>query len=630
MSDPIKHECGIALIRLRKPYQYYIKKYGTAFYGINKMYVLMEKQHNRGQDGAGIAVVKQGVRPGIPYIHRARSVEPQPIPDIFSKINKKIKKALKGNKEKVLNGEWMKENVPFTGEVMLGHLRYGTYLGNEIENCHPFIRDNNWKSRTLVMAGNFNMTNVDKLFDKLVDLGQHPRELADTVTVLEKIGHFLDEENQFIFDHFKDRYDNRQMSEHIEDTLDLAKVLRRSCKDFDGGYAMAGMTGYGGAFVARDPNGIRPAYYYADDEVVVVASEKPAIKIAFDIKYDEIKEIKPGHALIIHKDGEYDELPFAEQGEKKSCSFERIYFSRGTDPDIYNERKMLGKLLSDQVLKAIDYDLENTVFSYIPNTAETAFLGLMSAMDDYLVKHRIDFIQKGKFTKESLEKTLSFRPRVEKLVIKDAKLRTFITNDNDRGNLISHVYDTTYEVINKGVDTLVVIDDSIVRGSTLEKSILAMLEKLQPRKVVIVSSAPQIRYPDCYGIDMSKVGEFVAFRAMMQLIKERDMDQLLEEVYEKCKASAELEDHEVRNFVKELYDQFTYDEISDKISEIVTPKGMKAEVKVVYQTVENLHTACPMHTGDWYFTGDYPTPGGIKVVNQAFVNFMEGKLVRAY
>lgn len=630
MSEPIKHECGIALIRLRKPYSYYIKKYGTAFYGINKLYVLMEKQHNRGQDGAGLAVVKQNVKPGIPYIHRSRSVEPQPIPDIFSRVNKKIKKALKGNKEKVMNAEWMKENVPYTGEILMGHLRYGTYLGNAIENCHPFIRDNNWKSRTLVVAGNFNMTNVDVLFDKLVELGQHPRELADTVTVLEKIGHFLDEENQYIFDLFKDRYDNKQMSEHIENTLDLAKVLKRSCKDFDGGYAMAGMTGYGAAFVARDPNGIRPAYYYADDEVIVAASEKPAIKIAFDVNYDEIQEIKPGHALIISKDGDYEETIFREPQEKKSCSFERIYFSRGTDPNIYSERKALGSLLCPQVLKAIDNDLENTVFSYIPNTAETAFLGLMQSVDEYLVKHRIDFIQKGKFDKEGLEKTLSFRPRIEKLVIKDAKLRTFITNDNDRGGLISHVYDTTYEVINKRKDTLVIIDDSIVRGSTLEKSILAMLEKLEPKKVVIVSSAPQIRYPDCYGIDMSKIGEFVAFRAMLELLKENNLEHLIDETYEKCKAVPLLEPFEVRNFVKDLYDQFTYEQISGKISEIVTPKGMKAKVEVVYQTVENLHKAVPNHSGDWYFTGDYPTLGGMKVVNQAFVNFVEGKLVRAY
>lgn len=630
MSEPIKHECGIALIRLRKPYSYYVKKYGTAFYGINKLYVLMEKQHNRGQDGAGVAVVNMNVKPGIPYIHRSRSVEPQPIPDIFGRINKKIKKALKGNKEKVLQPEWMKENVPFIGEVLMGHLRYGTYLGNSIDNCHPFIRDNNWKSRTLVVAGNFNMTNVHELFDKLVDLGQHPREMADTVTVLEKIGHFLDEENQYIFDMSKDRFDNRQMSEHIENTLDLAKVLKRSCKDFDGGYAMMGMTGYGGAFVARDPNGIRPAYYYADDEVVVVASEKPAIKIAFDVPYPAIQEIKPGHALIIEKDGDFEEKPFTEPGIKKSCSFERIYFSRGTDPDIYSERKNLGKNLCEQVLKAVDYDLENTVFSYIPNTAETAFLGLMQSMDNYLVKHRIDYIQKGKFTKESLEKTLSFKPRVEKLVVKDVKMRTFITNDHDRADMISHVYDTTYEVINKRTDTLVIIDDSIVRGSTLEKSILAMLEKLEPKKVVIVSSAPQIRYPDCYGIDMSKIGEFVAFRAMMELLKERDMEYLLDEVYEKCKMSEELEPHELRNFVKDLYEPFTYDEISDKIAEIVTPRGMKAEVKVVYQTVENLHKSCPNHLGDWYFTGDYPTVGGMKVVNKAFVNYMEGKLVRAY
>lgn len=630
MSEPIKHECGIALIRLRKPFKYYINKYGSAFYALNKLYILLEKQHNRGQDGAGVAVVKQNVKVGIPYIHRCRSIEQQPIPDIFNRINKKVKKALKGNKDKSHDANWMKENAPFTGEVLLGHLRYGTYLGNAIANCHPFIRESNWRSRTLAVAGNFNMTNVDELFEKLVELGQHPREMADTVTVLEKIGHFLDEENQLIFDRFKDRHDNVQMSEIIEDKIDLQKVLRRSCKDFDGGYAMAGITGYGGAFVARDPNGIRPAYYYADDEVVVVASEKPAIKIAFNVNYDDIKEIKPGHALIINRDGEYGEYQFREPEEKKSCSFERIYFSRGTDPDIYTERKKLGNNLCDQVLKAIDYDIENTVFSYIPNTAETAFLGLMQSVDDYLVKHRIDFIQKGDFTKDQLQKTLSFRPRIEKLVIKDAKLRTFITNDNDRSEMISHVYDTTYEVIKKRKDTLVILDDSIVRGSTLEKSILAMLEKLEPKKIIIVSSAPQIRYPDCYGIDMSKIGEFVAFRAMLALIKEQDKEYLLDEVYQKCRLSFEQDAEDVKNYVKDLFEPFTYNEISTKIAEIVTPKGMKAEIKVVYQTIEGLHSAIPFHTGDWYFTGNYPTAGGNKVVNKAFVNFMEGKQVRAY
>ncbi|MDX2196469.1 MAG: amidophosphoribosyltransferase [Cytophagales bacterium] len=630
MSDEIKHECGVALIRLRKPYHYYIKKYGTPFYGLNKLYILLEKQHNRGQDGAGVAVIKHNAKPGTPYINRIRSVEPQPIPDIFSKINKKIKKALKGNKDKLVNAEWVKENVPFAGEVLLGHLRYGTYLGNSIENCHPFIRDNNWKTRTLAVAGNFNMTNVDELFEKLIELGQHPREMADTVTILEKIGHFLDDEVQQTFDRNKERFDNRQISEIIENTLDIGKVLRRACKDFDGGYTMAGMIGYGGAFVVRDPNGIRPAYYYQDDEVVVVASEKPAIKIAFDVKYDEIKEIEPGHAIIINKDGDVDHEAFIEKRQKTCCSFERIYFSRGTDPDIYAERKMLGRLLIDQVLIAIDHDLKNTVFSYIPNTAEIAWLGMMQAVDDHLIKNRISYIQNGKFTKESLEETLSFKPRVEKLVIKDAKLRTFITNDNDRSDLISHVYDTTYEVIKKDVDTLVVIDDSIVRGSTLEKSILAMLQKLQPKRIIIVSSAPQIRYPDCYGIDMSKIGEFVAFRAVLQLIREYDKEYILEEVYEKCISSLDMPVEYIQNHVKDIYGAFTYEQITRKITEIVTPKGFKPELNIVFQTIENLHKACPNHTGDWYFSGNYPTPGGNKVVNKAFINFMEGKLVRAY
>ncbi len=628
MSDIIKHECGIALIRLRKPLSYFIEKYGSPTYAINKLYLLMEKQHNRGQDGAGVANIKLNVKPGTRYISRYRSVESQPIALIFNKINKKFKKIKKQFPDNYHDANWLKDNIPFTGEVWLGHLRYGTHGGNSIESCHPMIRQNNWRSRNLVVAGNFNMTNVDDLFNVLVKLGQHPKEMVDTVTVMEKIGHFLDLENQFIFDKYKSQFTNQEITDIIEDELDLQNVLRRSCKDFDGGYAMAGMTGFGGAFVARDPAGIRPAYYYANDEVVVVASEKPAIKTSFEIDYNEIKEIEPGHALIIKKNGEFGQYPFIDKLEKKSCSFERIYFSRGSDPDIYYERKNLGRLLLPQVLKSVAFDLKNTVFSYVPNTAETCFLGMMEEVEEYLIKKRKEIIIDGKPSLDSLEDILSFKPRIEKLVSKDVKLRTFITDDERRNDLVAHVYDTTYEVIQKNRDNIVIVDDSIVRGTTLEQSILTMLGKLEPKKVVIVSSAPQIRYPDCYGIDMSKIKDFVAFRAVIKLIQERKMTELLDEVYHKCIMS--IGQKNVPNYVKEVYAPFTEEEISAKIAEIVTPKGFKPEVTVVYQSVENLHKAIPGHRGDWYFTGNYPTMGGNRVVNKAFVNFMEGKLVRAY
>ncbi len=628
MSDEIKHECGIALIRLRKPLQYYIDKYGIPTYGMNKLYLLMEKQHNRGQDGAGVVNIKINSKPGSRYISRYRSIDPRPIISIFNKISKKFKKAYKKNPKKFYSEHWLKDNVAFTGEVWLGHLRYGTHGENNIEACHPMLRQNNWRSRNLAVAGNFNMTNVDELFDILIKLGQHPKEKADTVTVMEKIGHFLDLENQDLFDHLKDQYSNQEITEIIENELDLARVLQRSCKDFDGGYAMAGLTGYGASFVVRDPAGIRPAYYYADDEVIVVASEKPAIKTAFDIDFNEIKEIKPGHGLIVNKAGDYSEAKILEPLVKKSCSFERIYFSRGSDPDIYAERKKLGKYLVPQILEAVNFDLKNSVFSYIPNTAETAFLGMISGLEDYLSKKRQEYIIEKKPTLEKVEELLDFRPRVEKLVAKDAKMRTFITDDNKRDDLVAHVYDTTYEVIRKGKDTIVILDDSIVRGTTLEKSILRLLDKIGPKKIVIVSSAPQIRFPDCYGIDMSKVKDFVAFRAVLALLKETGKENLLTEVYDKCVTSANKRN--VPNYVKELYEPFTYDEVSRKIAQIITPPDMNAEVEVVYQTVENLHKACPNHLGDWYFTGDYPTPGGNRVVNKAFVNFMEGKLVRAY
>lgn len=627
MTDEILHECGIAMVRLRKPLSYYVEKYGPT-YAMNKMYVLMEKQHNRGQDGAGIANIKIDVDSGHRYISRYRSIKQQPVADLFKKIGKKFRKAQKLGKENFKDEQWLKENVAFTGELWLGHLRYGTHGRNSIENVHPFLRQNNWRSRNLVMAGNFNMTNVDELFDILVDLGQHPKEKVDTVTVMEKIGHFLDEEVQSLFEKYKNQYSNKEISEIIENEIEIARVLKRACKDFDGGYAMAGMTGSGSSFVVRDPNGIRPAYYYADDEVVVVASEKPAIKTAFNIDYNQIEEIKPGHALIVTKSGEYAQHQIIQPGVKASCSFERIYFSRGNDPDIYRERKQLGKLLVPQVLKAINFDLKNTVFSYIPNTAETAFYGMMAGVEEYLIQKQKEVLLEGKPTMDDAEDILTFRPRIEKIVIKDAKLRTFITDDEHRDELVSHVYDTTYEVIRKGTDTLVVIDDSIVRGTTLEKSILKMLDRLEPKKIVVVSSCPQIRYPDCYGIDMSKMGEFVAFRAMRALLKETGKDYLLDEVYDRCQAAKGLDQHV--NFVQALYDQYTDEEISAKITDIVRPAGMKAELEVVFQTVDNLHKAIPHYTGDWYFTGNYPTKGGMRVVNKSFINYLDGKLIRAY
>ncbi|MFT4833898.1 MAG: amidophosphoribosyltransferase [Marinoscillum sp.] len=628
MSDSIKHECGVALLRLRKPLQYYIDTYGSPAYAAKKMYLLMQKQHNRGQDGVGVANIKLDMQPGSRYISRYRTTVQQPIEEIFGKISKKYDKAAKEGGDSFYDAQWLKNNYAFTGEVWLGHLRYGTHGKNGIESCHPFLRQNNWRSRNLVMAGNFNMTNVDELFDKLVSLGQHPKEEVDTVTVMEKIGHFLDEANQAIFNKYRGQKSNLEITEIIERELDIQRILEKSCRDFDGGYTMTGMLGYGAAFVARDPNGIRPAYYYADDDVVVVASEKPAIKTTFECDYNDIQEIKPGHALIIEKDGTYREMQFIEPGVKKSCSFERIYFSRGTDPDIYNERRKLGELLIPSVLKAVNFDLKNAVFSYIPNTAETSFLGLLRGIDNYLISQRKDFIIDNKPSADSLEEILSFRPRVEKLVLKDAKLRTFITDDAHRDDLIAHVYDTTYEVINKHKDTLVIIDDSIVRGTTLEKSILTLLDRLEPKKVVIVSSAPQIRFPDCYGIDMSKMKDFVAFRAVLALLKEHNKEFLLQEVYEKCLASTN--DKKQPNFVKELYAPFTYEEVSAMVTNIVRPKGMKAELEVIYQTVENLHKACPDHIGDWYFTGNYPTIGGNRVVNKAFMNFMKGAEGRAY
>ena len=588
----------------------------------------MQKQLNRGQDGVGIANIKIDMKPGYRYISRYRTIDSQPIESLFQKIGRKYQKALKEGEEKYLDGAWLKHNVAFSGEVWMGHLRYGTHGKNNIENCHPFLRQNNWRSRNLVVAGNFNMTNVDELFEKLIELGQHPKEKVDTVTAMEKIGHFLDEENELIFRKHKKTHSKADLTQLIEDKIDLQRVLNRSCKDFDGGYAITGMVGYGASFVARDPVGIRPAYYYADDEVIVVASEKPAIKTAFECNYEDIKEVSPGHALIIDKQGNYEHKQFLEPQKKKACSFERIYFSRGTDPDIYRERKELGRLMVPQVLKSINFDLKNTVFSYIPNTAEISFLGMMSGVEDYLISKRKEIIIDHKPTGDSLEDLLTFKPRIEKLVLKDAKLRTFIADASHRDELVAHVYDTTFEVIQKDRDSLVIIDDSIVRGTTLEKSILTLLDNLNPKKIVIISSAPQIRFPDCYGIDMSKMKDFVAFRAVLALLIDEGKEYLLEDVLEKCLADKDKV-NEV-NYVKELYAPFSYDQLSQKIGEIVKPKKMKAALEVVFQTVEGLHKACPDHLGDWYFTGDYPTKGGNSVVNTAFINFMKGIEVRAY
>ena len=624
----------MAFIRLLKPLSYYQKKYGTALYGLNKLYLLMEKQHNRGQDGAGVATIKLDVEPGKRYISRHRSMASNAVADIFEYIQKKFADIQRETPERMLDADWLKEHVSFTGEVLLGHLRYGTHGKNSIENCHPFLRQNNWMTRNLVIAGNFNMTNVDELLQQLYDLGQHPKEKADTVTVLEKIGHFIDTENQGLFDQYKreGHDDNMEISKLIANDMDVAKILRKSARNWDGGYTIAGILGHGDAFVMRDPAGIRPAYYYQNDEIVVAASERPALQTAFNIPIEDIKEIKPGHALIVKKNGKISEDMFSEPKEKKACSFERIYFSRGSDASIYRERKQLGRLLCKQILETVDYDVKNTVFSYIPNTAEVAFYGMVEGVHKYIKKYQRDRLlnREDKISEEELMEVLCMAPRVEKIAIKDVKLRTFITQDADRSEMVAHVYDTTYGLIKKDNDTLVVLDDSIVRGTTLKQSILKILDRLGPKKIVVVSSAPQIRYPDCYGIDMSRMGEFVAFEAAISLLKDAGKDDVILNVYQQCKNSADLPKEEVVNYVKAIYEQFTDQEISDRIAKIITPKEIKAEVKVIYQTLDNLHKAIPDHTGDWYFSGDYPTPGGNKVVNRAFVNWMEGKNQRGY
>src|SRR5215217_3453993 len=633
MSDSIKHECGIAFIRLLKPLSYYQEKYGTALYGLNKLYLLMEKQHNRGQDGAGIATIKLDVKPGHRYISRYRSMASNAVADIFEYVQNKFVDIQNETPELMKDTEYLKQNVSFVGEVLLGHLRYGTHGKNSIENCHPFLRQNNWMTRNLVIAGNFNMTNVDELLEQLYELGQHPKEQADTVTVLEKIGHFLDDENQELFDEYKkEGLDNVQITQKISTNLDIAKILKRSAKNWDGGYAISGIVGNGDAFVLRDPSGIRPAFYYQDDEIVVAASERPAIQTAFNIAFRDVKEIQPGHALIVKKDGTVTQEVFREPQEKRACSFERIYFSRGSDAEIYKERKHLGALLCKQILDAVSADLKNTVFSFIPNTAEVSFYGMVEGLHSYIRGVQKDTLlhRKDQLTDEQLDELLSMNPRVEKLAIKDVKLRTFITQDADRQDMVAHVYDTTYGVIKNHTDTLVAIDDSIVRGTTLKQSIIKIIDRLHPKKIIIVSSAPQIRYPDCYGIDMSKMGQFVAFEAAIQLLKERGMDQIIEDVYQKCKASLLLPKEQIVNHVKDIYRPFKQEEISAQITKIITPQNIDAEVQVIYQTLDNLHVACPNHSGDWYFSGNYPTPGGNKVVNKAFVNWKEGNNQRAY
>ncbi len=632
MSDAIKHECGIAMIHLKKDLHYFKKKYGTAMFGMNKMYLMMEKQHNRGQDGAGLACVKLNMKPGQRYIARVRSNDQAPIQDIFRKVNKSLNQAIKNHPNLLENIDQFKEEVPYAGELLLGHLRYGTFGKNSIENVHPFLRQNNWMHRNLIVAGNFNLTNVNELFDTLVDLGQHPKEKADTITVMEKIGHFLDDAVAQIYKKLKkEGFTKADASPQIAERLSMKKVLRKASKKWDGGYTIAGLLGHGESFVLRDPAGIRPAFYYDDDEMLVVASERPAIQTVFNVPFEKIQELPPGYALLTKKSGALKLSQIQEPVERKACAFERIYFSRGSDAEIYKERKKLGRLLFPQIQKSIENDLENTVFSFIPNTAETSFYGLLGAVQDNIVQALKDTIlNQGKLKNGELEKLFSLRPRIEKIAIKDAKLRTFITEDASRDDLVAHVYDVTYGVI-KPSDNLVIIDDSIVRGTTLEKSILKMLDRLNPKKIVIVSSAPQIRYPDCYGIDMAKIEDFIAFKATIKLHEDQNtLESLLDSIYSNCKQNNELPLEKVENCVKALYDPFTDEQISAKIAQMLRGDSIKSEVEVIYQTIEGLHQACPKNLGDWYFSGDYPTPGGNRVVNRAFMNFYEGKSVRAY
>lgn len=632
MSDALKHECGIALLRLKKPLSFYKEKYGTAFYAIQKMYLLMEKQHNRGQDGAGLASVKLDMEPGERYISRVRSNQPQPIQDIFSQLNSRINQELEEHPEYCNDVALQKKHIPYLGEVYLGHVRYGTFGKNSIESVHPFLRQNNWMHRNLIVAGNFNLTNVKELFDDLVRVGQHPKEMADTVTVMEKIGHFLDDEvTDLYYDIKKEGFSKRDASPKIGERLDVARILRRASKNWDGGFVMAGMIGHGDSFVFRDPAGIRPAFYYEDEEIVVVASERPVIQTAFNVPYEEIKELKPGQAILVKKDASVSFEQILEPLTERACSFERVYFSRGNDAEIYQERKHLGKLIFPEILKAIDNDTDNSVFSYIPNTSETSFFGMVEGAQDFLNQRKIADILANKevLSEAKLQEILSVKLRAEKIAVKDAKLRTFITDDSSRDDLVAHVYDVTYGVI-KPTDNLVIIDDSIVRGTTLKKSIIRMLDRLNPKQIVVVSAAPQVRYPDCYGIDMAKLEGLIAFQATLELLRERGMYGLIDEVYKKSKAQENFADADMVNYVKELYAPFTDQEISDKIAEMVKEEGIKSEVKIIFQSVENLHIACPKNKGDWYFTGDYPTNGGKRVVNRAFMNFYEGKDAKPY
>ena len=628
MSDFLQHECGVAMIRLLKPLSYYKEKYNTSFYALNKMYLMMEKQRNRGQDGVGLVNIKLDVKPGERFISRKRSVSANPIQEVFSHINSYFNNL--SEKDKLNDINWLKENLPFTGEIFLGHLRYGTYGKNKIENCHPFLRQNNWRSRNLVLAGNFNMTNVDELFNDLIDLGQHPKEKADTVTILEKIGHFLDEENQRVFKKYKQKKFNKQeISKKIESEISLTEILKKSAKHWDGGYVICGIMGHGDSFALRDPNGIRPGYYYADDEVVVIASERPVIQTSFNVNINSIKEIGRGNALIIKKSGQVYEKNIQPQKERKACSFERIYFSRGNDRDIYKERINLGKRVFKKVIKAVQADLSNTVFSYVPNTAEVSYYGLIQECHNYLNKIKREYLLKEpNFQSQEFKNLFNLKVRSEKIAIKDAKLRTFISADEGREDLVTHIYDTTYGIVKKN-DTLVIIDDSIVRGTTLRQSILRILDRLEPKKIIIVSSAPQIRYPDCYGIDMAKLGDFIAFQAAIKLINEANKDNFINEIYERCKKENEKKEN-IKNCVKEIYKPFSAEQISNKISELLKPKGITAEVEIIYQSIEDLHSSCPEHTGDWYFSGDYPTQGGNKVANRAFINYVEKINKRAY
>jgi amidophosphoribosyltransferase len=631
MSDAIKHECGIALVRLLKPLDYYKEKYGSSFYGLQKMYLMLEKQHNRGQDGAGFASIKLDMAAGERFMSRVRSSDPQPIKDIFNTINTRINNVEESMPTKDMSSKALKSAFPYVGEVMLGHLRYGTFGKNTIESVHPFLRQNNWMHRNLIVAGNFNLTNVNELFENLVTLGQHPKEKADTITVMEKIGHFLDDSVAKLYKKLKNEgFDKQGASAEIAKRLNIAKILRKASKNWDGGYVIGGLLGHGDSFVLRDPAGIRPAFFYKDDEIVVVASERPAIQTVFNVPMEAIQEINPGHALIIKKSGELSHTEINEPTSRLACSFERIYFSRGNDADIYNERKALGRLLFPKIRESVKGDLKNTVFSYIPNTAETSFYGLVQRAQDFMLEQsEAAILNEKNLSPDRLKALLSPRPRIEKVILKDVKLRTFITEDSSRDDLVAHVYDITYGSVTKD-DNLVIIDDSIVRGTTLQKSILKILDRLGPKKIVVVSSAPQIRYPDCYGIDMARLEDLIAFRAMLALLEKHNKTALLKTVYEKAKATINHKVADIQNHVKPLYDQFTDEEISKQISVMLRTKDINAEVDVIFQSVANLHEACPENKGDWYFTGNYPTDGGNKVVNQAYINFYEGNKGRAY